>query len=320
MVSWFSMKKWGRGLLLFLLMLALALTIFQRRHKQVNLALRLKEISNREKPTSIINKLKLKKNVQLQAQEKLEEGEVKTDSIDSKEILDLRDVDNNLDSANNVLENEPDNFDALRLKLKMLLIKEQKFKQAIDDDEINKLLEKLVALDSEVDVVTRQEAAIRSVYSSERETLVSKAQMMAEELWFLQNDYENVDRSLIENRIFEIEKINQQISLLDLQNEVDLQNNELSSQENLIEIPLYRLLFKNQLSEVIDDSLELIERYPHFLSGYYFLVRALDMSGDSAAANEILQISPLSMSEHQLLRQRLNRPLERELAEFWNSL
>jgi len=275
MVISFSMKKWGRVLLLLLLIFVFALTVFQRGHKRVNFALHLKEISNNEKKNSFGKKVIKQRRVQLSAEEKNLSNEVRIDSISPPAKTDLIDVDKALDSALRILENDPYNYEALKLKLKMLLIKEQKFKQIVDDEDINSILEQLAQIDSQTDIVSRREAAILSVHSRDREALVTKAQMIAEELWFLENENNQADQGAIESRVYEIEKINQQINSLDLQHEADLRNNELQPQEILIEIPLYRMISKNQLSEVIDDSLELIDRYPHFLSGYYFLIRAL---------------------------------------------
>jgi hypothetical protein len=299
--------------------------------KRVNIPLMLKEISINgarknisaplEKPMNTYQKNPEQKiDLDLKSVEtsNLEELlDVKMNKIDSMTTHELESV---LNVAEELISRDAENFKAKKAKLVILLLKENKFQEKVDDYDFNSTIEDMASFNLTTDVVTRREAALISISNYDREELLGLEQELGEELWVMLNSDPPVPEEVIQLKMNELKRVGRALDHMDEKLSANIDNNLNSPIEDLIEISFWRNLTRGDFEGVISDSSELIDRFPHSLTGYFFLIRALELSGQSSEVYKVLEESALTPVEHQFLQARLEDSSWEKPSDFWKRI
>ena len=243
--------------------------------------------------------------------------EVKMNKIDSMTTLELESV---LNLAEELITRDNQNFKARKAKLVILLLKENKFQESVDDYDFNTTLEDMASFNLNEDTVSRREAALISISNYDREELLGLEQELGEELWVMLNSDPPVSEEVMQLKMNELKRVGTALDRMDEKLSANIDNNLNSPIEDLVEIAFWRNLSRGDFEGVISDSNELVDRYPHSLTGYFFLIRALELSGRSAEVYRVLEESPLTPVEHQFLQARLEESSWENPKDFWKKI
>lgn len=240
--------------------------------------------------------------------------------------LDLSTLDNNIALADEIISREPDSYSAYKAKLISLLVREGKFNQETDDTEIENLLESMAQFNFTTDAVARREAALISNATNERAGLEMQIEDLNLERENLAMELESLDPNSVEfaNMNIEIQQLEEKQNTL-LANAESLEDrlNEESAQlanEDVIEIPLMRMLAKNDYDGVIANAQNLIEQFPNSPNGYYYLTKALELQGNREEALSIIQNSVLPGDIQSNFIQRLEYESKEDPKAYWQKL
>lgn len=216
--------------------------------------------------------------------------------------------------AQELIDRDPLNYSAHKAKLILLLTQEAKFGEDVSDNELNYLLSEMVSFEvSETDpLFVKERLRQMNTEASEQEN-----DRRVEEL---QNDLNLTRLSLLEAP----EGSEMEENLLEreeyLSAELERASLQLESPERqeLIEIPFQRSLAMEEYSRVIDDSIALLDWFPNSVVGHYYLIRALELSGQEQEALGILSSVDLAPQELEALSRRLAQ--DRDPKEYWKYL
>lgn len=240
--------------------------------------------------------------------------------------FDLKTIENNIAIADEIISREPDSYGAYKAKLISMLVKEGKFNQAIDESEVESLLESMAQFNISSDKIARRESALIGNTNGEIQNVEVQLEGLARERETIESQISSYDTNSPElahlnNQIQEIETREAQL----LENIDSLENSLASStdqliNEDVIEIPFMRMMAKNDYDSVIENAESFIEQFPSSPSGYFYMVKALEMQGRKEEALSVIQNSELSQSLQDRLFQRLDEDENQNPQTYWQNL
>ncbi|MEX0798279.1 MAG: hypothetical protein WD025_02480 [Bacteriovoracaceae bacterium] len=230
--------------------------------------------------------------------------------------------------ADELIAREPLVYSSYKAKLILMLIKEGKFSENIDDNEVNFLLNEMASFDLSVGDLSlapqenQQLLLEEALRESKRD---QKFQKLDERL-----DDAAMELAMIQIQLESIEPDSQrQTQLLEREQVLARQIDELQTtlqeaaapdviEQKIIEIPLQRELAKEEYAYVISDASALLETFPGSVAGYYYLIKALELSGRTEEAFYVLENAQLSQAKLGKLQSRLNQ--NKDPKAYWQDL
>lgn len=240
--------------------------------------------------------------------------------------LDLNTIENNIAIADEIISREPDSYGAYKAKLISLLVKEGKFKQPVDEVEVEGLLENMAQFNISSDKLARRESALIGNTNTEVQTVELQIEELARSRENIESQLSSYDANSPE-----LAQLNAQIAELDdreaqLLGNIDnlqdsLANNTAQlTNEDVVEIPFMRMMAKNDYDSVIDNAQGFIEQFPNSPNGYFYLVRALEMQGQKDQARSVIQNAQLPQDVQATLLQRLDNEGSQDPQSYWQKL
>ena len=248
------------------------------------------------------------------------------DQMSSVKNADLKTLENNIAIADEIISREPDSYGAYKAKLISLLTKEGKFNQAADESEVEGLLESMAQFNIGNDRRARREAALISETNEQRNALDSQLDEIANSKESLETMLNNLDASspqynILQDQIADLERKESEYNLAYEEIENKLASNSAQiANEDIIEIPFMRMLAQNDLEGVADNAQSFIEQFPNSPSGYFYLMRSLELQGQKDQALQVLQNSTLPPDARQNLLQRLESQGASDPKNYWQQL
>lgn len=240
--------------------------------------------------------------------------------------FDLKTIENNIAIADEIISREPDSYGAYKAKLISMLVKEGKFNQAIDESEVESLLESMAQFNISSDKIARRESALIGNTNGEIQNVEVQLEGLARERETIESQISSYDTNSPEfaqlnNQIQEIETREAQLleNIDNLENSLASNTDQLIN-EDVIEIPFMRMMAKNDYDSVIENAESFIEQFPSSPSGYFYMIRALEMQGRKEEALSVIQNSELSQSLQDRLFQRLDEDENQNPQTYWQNL
>jgi len=238
----------------------------------------------------------------------------------------LNTIENNIAIADEIISREPDSYSAYKAKLISMLVKEGKFNQSIDEVEVESLLESMAQFNISSDKLARRESGLIGNTNSEIQNVESQLEGLARErerIEALLNSYdpESPELAQLNNQIQEIETREAQLlgNIDHLEESLSSNTSQLIN-EDVIEIPFMRMLAKNDYDSVIENAESFIEQFPTSPSGYFYMIRALEMQGKKEEALSVIENSQLPQSVQDRLFQRLDEEGSQNPQSYWQKL
>ena len=239
-----------------------------------------------------------------------------------------KDLDHNIELAEEIISREPGSYAAYKAKLISMLIKEGKYNQDLDDGEVNSVLESMAGFDVTTDSVARREAALLSNANNQLMIYQDQLRSVSQERVTLDDQIESLDPNSPEASLL----MAQRQELLAQEEAASIQLNQFQNtvqtsladdsylNEEIVEIPFMRALAKNDFDTVEDDASAFIEQFPTSVSGYYYLIRALEFQGRNEEIPEIIASSQLSADAQKTLQDRLDQNRSNDPKKYWQRL
>jgi len=249
-----------------------------------------------------------------------------SDQMKRPRNLDLDTIENNIAIADEIISREPDSYSAYKAKLISMLVKEGKFKQPIDEGEVESLLENMAQFNISSDKLARRESALLGNTNNEMQTVELQIEELARSRETLESQL-----NLYDANSPELAQLNAQIEQLDsqeaqlvanmdnLQASLDSNTAQLFN-EDIIEIPFMRMMAKNDYESVIDNAQSFIEQFPNSPSGYFYMVRAMELQGQRDQARAVIQNAQLPQDVQASLLQRLDNEGSQDPQAYWQKL
>lgn len=206
----------------------------------------------------------------------------------------LEKIEESIRDADELIVDEPYSYSSYKAKLILLLTKEAKFNKTIDDYELRVLLETMSLFDVLSDKVLRKEAF-----------LISRTNKRIDEIL----DQEEIS----EDELSEVEVLEEQL-------ENGFLDDEDFINEDLVEIPLLRGLARKDYDFVIEESEALLSEFPDSIRGNYFLIKALELAGETEQALDVLENLQLSDEKMKILKNRLQSSRNKKTEDYWKEL
>lgn len=242
--------------------------------------------------------------------------------------LDLSNIDKNIEIADEIINREPDSYSAYKAKLILMIVKEGKFNQTIDDYELNKVLDSMAGFEIGSDTIARREAALIAIFNNEQFALENKLNDI-----FLLRDEISTQSAALDKMSPEYQELQiqdeqlatkEQLYSENLDNILSKRNDETSSSvylnEDIVEIPFLRLMAKADHDTVIENAQSFIEQFPDSPTGYYYLVKALEAEGRTDEAIRAIEESKLPPLAQDALQDRLDATNGEDPKKYWEKL
>jgi hypothetical protein len=235
-------------------------------------------------------------------------------------------LDDNIAIANEIISREPDSYGAYKAKLISLLIKEGKFNQAVDENEVESTLESMAQFNLNSDKLARREASLIA-FTNEN---IQGNEAQLEEL-AANRDRIEAQLSTIDANSPEALTMNQQLQDIEdkqtelasniaaLENNLNAGTNQMVN-EDVVEIPFMRMLAQNDFQGVSDSAQSFIEQFPSSPSGYFYLVRSLELQGQKDQARNVIQNASLPQESRDELIKRLESESSQNPKNYWQKL
>ncbi len=228
--------------------------------------------------------------------------------------LNLDNINEDLAITEELISRNPDVYSSHKAKLILMLAKENHLKADVDEADIEQTLSTLADFDTVTDKVLQKEAFLIARTNKRIETLIDEVDQMEEQLEGAETvEEEAALEQKIAEKLLEMEGLENQL-------EEGLLADKDFLNEDVVEIPMYRALARGEYDEVIDQAQSLLEAYPDSISGHYFTIRALQLSGDNTELREYLSNLRLSDEDIKELEDRVNNTSEEDPREFWKRL
>lgn len=231
----------------------------------------------------------------------------------------------NMEIADEIISREPGSYSAYKAKLISLLVKEGKLKQPVDDNEVNALLETMASFDVSADPQTKKEAALISNNSNLITATAERLDQVSAARTQIENLLELTPPDSIEGQSLLIEHHNLVATEQQMSNRLEELNNNAGTQtanlnDDVVQIPFLRMMAKNDLDGVIENASAFIEQFPESPEGYFFLVKALEESGQKDEALRVIQESKLGPEAQNTLQSRLLNAEDLAPEDYWSQL
>ncbi|MCB9094371.1 MAG: hypothetical protein H6621_04800 [Halobacteriovoraceae bacterium] len=233
-------------------------------------------------------------------------------SMQKFKSLKLDSLEEAIKTASDLIDREPDSYSSYKAKLILLLTKEAKFHQDIEDNEIEYILGKMAEFDTTSDKAIQKESFIIAQANSELDKVEARIDELEYQLDTLETEEDFEEAPLIQH---ELEQNYLQADRIEDELEDKLIQNDLAANENLIEIPFLRDLAKKEYLKVIDDADAYLDEYPNSLAVNFILIKALQLNGETDAARDIIENLNLDSTDLQKLQNRLSETSTPE--EYW---
>lgn len=272
----------------------------------------------------------VKKDVELPlAEQDTQSLAIKLDSLmRNVQSLDLAALNNCINIADEIISREPNSDMAYKAKLVAMLVKEGKFKQAIDDNIVNSTLESMAQLTSENGNFAEHVAAYDSATNASLSDSDTKLNQISEEksiyearLKDLENDSSTPERDSIIASLAKLQM--EEDNTLKSMDETSALHDESISQlmsEEVLDIPLRRLLANGAYDEVADNAQSLIDQYPNSTDGYFFLFKAMELQGQREEALNMLKNSQINLNTRDELIKKLEMERSQDPKLYWQNL
>jgi hypothetical protein len=234
--------------------------------------------------------------------------------LKNRKDLKLVELDQALLAADELISRNPNVYSSYKAKLILLLTKELAYNANINDDEVALLLDTMSEFDVLSDRTLRKEAFLIATTDAKIDELVEEVEALENDLIYAERDEDArlLDAS-IAMKLAEIDSMEDQL-------EEGLLDEEDYLNQDLVEIPLLRALAKSDFETVIESSENLLNNYPGSVRGYFFLVRALELSGRKEEAFSVIANNDLDQYELEQLQSRLSRTQGQNPQDYWKSL
>lgn len=240
--------------------------------------------------------------------------------------LDTKTLDQNIAIADELISREPDSYGAYKAKLISMLVKEGKFNQPADESEIESLLEDMAQFNISNDNIARREAALIANTNADIENIDNQLNALAQEKETIESQLNGLSADSPElaaatDRLVQIE--DQELVLMSNVEalEAELANNTAQvTNEDVIEIPFMRMLAKNDYDGVVSNAQAFIDEFPNSPSGYFYMVRAMELQGQRVEALNLIQNSRLAPDVQSTLLQRLQNETSQDPKNYWQKL
>jgi hypothetical protein len=195
-----------------------------------------------------------------------------------------------------------------------LLKKESNQGADYQDEVIEDLLETISGFDVKSDYALRKEAFLIAKTNNSLNRLDNEIDLLENELIRSTDQAESDQLSLlITTKLIEMEEEESS-----LENRLLVEEDYLN--EDLVEIPLHRALVKKDYENVIETANAIIENFPDSISGYFFLVKALELSGETELATSVIEQCLLNLEDLRELQLRLMRSKNIDPRDYWKQL
>ena len=242
--------------------------------------------------------------------------------------LNVKSLEETIKIAEEIINREPDSYSAYKAKLISLLILESKFDQQIDDYEINKTIDSLTSFEMNTDALNKREAALIGKGNNQLKNLANQLNDIS-----LLRDEITLQSSALDKsspEYFELQNQESELAVRENMTNLDIENaeNKLLEEiaqtklpnEDLVDIPFYRLMAKGDFTRVIENAESYLEQFPNASNAFYFLIRALDAEGREAEALKAIEETKLSPDALMSLQLRLEATSGEDPKKYWENL
>lgn len=249
-----------------------------------------------------------------------------TNQMKKTKNLDLNTIDSNIAIADEIISREPDSYGAYKAKLISLLVKEGKFNLPIDEVEVENLLERMAEFNIGSDKLARRESALIGKTNSEIQTVEVQLDALGRDREALETQLGTLDASSpeydqVRSQIEDLDtRESQLLGNIDDMGEALANSTAQLANEDVVEIPFMRMMAKNDYDGVIDSAQGLIDQFPNSPSGYYYMVRALEIQGQKDQARSVIQSAQLPEDMQATLLQRLENEGSQNPQLYWQKL
>jgi hypothetical protein len=228
--------------------------------------------------------------------------------------IESTDFEKGLLAVNELILRNPNVYSSYKAKLILLLRKEGSKQGIINDTDVKNLLDTMSRFDITSDSVLRKEAFLIAKTNAEIDQLVFGIENLEDKLVGMKDQ---VQIQVIESEINgQLDKLAIKESLF----EDDFLSDPGYLNEDLVEIPLYRALAKEDFYGVIETAEVILDDFPSSVFAHFFLIRALELAGRENEALELIVSTPLKPSELASLKERLIRERKLNAKEYWKNL
>lgn len=235
-------------------------------------------------------------------------------TMENIQAKDIRTISRAIDAADELIAREPLSYAAYKAKLILLLTLEGKFDVAVDETEVNFLLNEMATFDVENNESLMVSQALKdSKTRAELDQIESEMDNVQTEL--------NLVAMRLESRA---QTLGQEQELVERERQLvnQLQELEESAQAaqapDIIEIPFQRQLANGDYDFVIEDATTLLQEFPSSVVGHYYLIRALEMDNRHQDALNVLQNLQLPPQKIRELQARLKQAEDPD--NYWRNL
>jgi hypothetical protein len=224
------------------------------------------------------------------------------------------DLEKGIKVIDELISRNPNVYSSYKAKLILLLKKESNQGADYQDEVIEDLLETISGFDVKSDYALRKEAFLIAKTNNSLNRLDNEIDLLENELIRSTDQAESDQLSLlITTKLIEMEEEESS-----LENRLLVEEDYLN--EDLVEIPLHRALVKKDYENVIETANAIIENFPDSISGYFFLVKALELSGETELATSVIEQCLLNLEDLRELQLRLMRSKNIDPRDYWKQL
>jgi hypothetical protein len=242
---------------------------------------------------------KLKKGAEKNEVEKVSIHEQETDELVSTltnnmvniKKLDLLTIEESIKIADEIIFREPGSYSAYKAKLILMVLKENKFNQNIDDYEFNKTLDNIAGFEIANNEEMRRESVLMATVN---------------------------DRlTVLENKLDDISIVRDEILIQSAG--IDKMSSAYHN-EDVVEVPFLRLMSNKDYITAEENARTFIEQFPDSPSGYYYLVKALEFQGRMDEALQIIEELESYPRTRVMLQEKLNTNVDDDFKTYWEKL
>jgi hypothetical protein len=224
--------------------------------------------------------------------------------------------------ADELIVREPEIYQAYKAKLFSLLVREGKFKESIEDLDVDSLLETMASFS-----INNRENLIVDITSEEESLNIDATELYSQ----IEENYMNMqvmDPNTPE--YFELERVQQEltnqykdsIDRLDAnqKNQQEAQSAEMAINRDIVEIPFMRMMAKSDYDGVIQNAENFIEEFPNLADGYYYLYKAYEAQGANEKAQQLFEDINRNPQVKAAFQEKLENFQNFNLQTYWQTL
>lgn len=243
----------------------------------------------------------------------------------SVKSLEEKALDDNIAMADEIISREPDSYGAYKAKLISLLVKEGKFNSPADESEVESLLESMAQFNINTDRVARREAALMANANADIRNIEMELDTIVIDREALEigmasaSDPQQVEQLNMQREQLDAKEAQLQNNIINLEQSVAANTSQLAH-EDVVEIPFMRMMAQNDYEGVMDNAQDFINQFPNSPNGYFYMIRALEMQGETEQARNLIQNATMPKDVQQSLIQRLESQGAADPKNYWQNL